>query len=187
MGIACQLASPVGIVIPLLQTAVANVALVTQAERIGKGGDSPGERKETLGEKSQSKKEGHEIEEDEHRVKRLQYTRIGKTAKKAKSAESLPSSGNNTQETLAIPQSTRKQTQRRPRRNKTKSKAKQSDLTIDETTGSASKSRAQRKKTETTEKLTTSETIPSTRAEQPGETRNNQLSPPRQSRNVVVR
>ena len=48
VGIACQLASIVGFVVVLLLTGVANVALVPQAERVGKGGDSP------AGEKSQS-------------------------------------------------------------------------------------------------------------------------------------
>lgn len=40
MGIACQLASMVGFVIVLLQTGVANVALVHQEELVVKGGDS---------------------------------------------------------------------------------------------------------------------------------------------------
>ena len=39
---ACRLASIVGFVIVLLLTGVANVALVPQAERVEKGGDSPG-------------------------------------------------------------------------------------------------------------------------------------------------
>ena len=50
MGIACQLASIVGFVVVLLLTGVANVALVPQAKRVGKGGDSPG-REESSGEK----------------------------------------------------------------------------------------------------------------------------------------
>ena len=66
MEIACQLASIVGFVVVLLLTGVANVALVPQAERIGKGGDSPEEGEEASGEKSESRTEEHEIEEDEH-------------------------------------------------------------------------------------------------------------------------
>ena len=50
MGIACHLASIVGFVVVLLLTGVANVALVPQAERVGKGGDCPG-REESSGEK----------------------------------------------------------------------------------------------------------------------------------------
>ena len=48
--IACQLASIVGYVVVLLLTGVANVALVPQAEPVGKGGDSPG-GEESSGEK----------------------------------------------------------------------------------------------------------------------------------------
>ena len=39
-GIACQLGSIVGFIVVVLPTGVANVALVPQAERVGKGGDS---------------------------------------------------------------------------------------------------------------------------------------------------
>ena len=106
MGIARQLASMVGFVIVLLLTGVANVALVPQAESVGRRGDSP-EREGELGEKSQSQDEQHEIEEDEHREKRLQNTRIGRISKTAKSAESIASSGNDAQETPPKAQSTR--------------------------------------------------------------------------------
>ena len=63
VGIACQLASIVVFVIVLLLTGVANMALVPQAQRVGKGGDSP---RESSGEKSQSQEEQREIEEDEY-------------------------------------------------------------------------------------------------------------------------
>ena len=43
VGIACQLASNVGFVIVLILTGVANMALVPQAECIGKGGNSFGQ------------------------------------------------------------------------------------------------------------------------------------------------
>ena len=76
VGIACQLASIVVYFIFLLLTGVANVALVPQAEHVGKGGDSPGRS----GEKSQSKEEQRQIEEDEYREQRLPTTRIRKTA-----------------------------------------------------------------------------------------------------------
>ena len=69
---------------------------------------------------------------------------------------------------------------RRARRNQTKSKAKQSDLAIDETTSSASKPSAERETTETTEEITTIESMPATQAEQPGETTNSTPTPPRQ-------
>ena len=162
-----------GFVIVLLQTGVANVALVPQAERVGKGGESPGKREESLGEKSQSQDQQCEIEEDKYRQQRLPNTRIGKTAKKAKSAASLASSRKDAKETLAKPKSMRKHTRRRARRNEVKSKAKQSDLAIDETTGSASKPSAEKETTENTEENTTIETMPTTQAEQPGEMTNN--------------
>ena len=77
MGIACQLGNIVVFVLVLLLTGFANVALVPQAERIGKGGDSPGKREEEQsGKKSQSQKEQREIEEDEYREQRLPNTRI---------------------------------------------------------------------------------------------------------------
>ena len=66
VGIACQLASIVVFVIVLLLTGVANVALVPQAERVGKGEDFPGKREGGSGEKSQSQEEQREIEEDEY-------------------------------------------------------------------------------------------------------------------------
>ena len=172
MGIACQLASIVVFVIVLLLTGVANVALVPQAERVGKGGESPGES----GEKSRSQDEQREIEEDEYRERRLPNTRIRKTAKTKKSAASLASSGNDVKETTPKPQSTGKRTKRRARRNQTKSKEKQSDLAIDETTSSASKLSTEKETTESTEEITTIESMPATQGEQPGETRN---SPPR--------
>ena len=66
-GIECQLASIVGFVVVLLLTEVANVGLVPQAERVGKGGDSPAEEERGRGEKkSESHMEQHEIEEDEY-------------------------------------------------------------------------------------------------------------------------
>ena len=99
--------------------------------------------------------------------------RIGKTANTAISAESLASSGNDAEETPANPQSTRKQTRRRAWRNQMKLKAKQSDLAIDQITGLASKASAEREETKTTEENTTIETMPTTQAEQPGETTNN--------------
>ena len=180
--IACQLASNVGFVVVLLQTGVANVELVPQAERVGKGGDSPKKegRRERSGEKSESRTEQHEIEKDEYGEERLPNTGIKKkTAKTAKSADSLASSGNDAQETPANPKSTRKQTRRRARRNQAKSKAKQSDLAIDETTSSASKPSAEKETTETTEEITTIGTMPTMQVEQPGETTNNP-PPPRQ-------
>src|SRR5947209_10520274 len=61
VGIACQLASIVVFVIVLLLTGVANVVLGPQAERIGKGGDSP-----AAGRKKSEKKRKREIEEDEY-------------------------------------------------------------------------------------------------------------------------
>ena len=61
VGIACQLASIVVFVIVFLLTGVVNVALVPQAERVGKGGDSPGKREGSSGEKSQSQEEQREI------------------------------------------------------------------------------------------------------------------------------
>ena len=82
VGIACQLASIVGFVIVLLLTRVANVALVPQAECVGKGGDSLGQKGES-GEKSQSQEEQREIDE-EYRAGRLPKTRIRKTAKTVK-------------------------------------------------------------------------------------------------------
>ena len=174
VGIACQLASIVVFVIVLLLTGVANVALVPQAEGVGKGGDSPS-RGGASGEESQSQDEQREIEEDEHRGQRLPNMRIRKTAKTEKSAATLALSRNDAKETPPKPQSTRKRTKRRARRNQTKSKAKQSDLAIDETTSSASKPSAEKEMTETTEKITTIENMPATQAEQPGETMN---SPP---------
>ena len=108
VGIACQLASIVVFVIVLHLTGVANVALVPQAERVRKGGDSPGKRGGSSGEKSQSQDEQREIEEDEYREQRLPNTRIRKTAKTAKSAATLASSGNDAKETTPKPQSTRK-------------------------------------------------------------------------------
>ena len=84
VGKACQLASIVVFVIDLLLTGVANVALVPQAERVGKGGDFPGKREGSSGEKSQSQEEQREIEEDEYREQRLPNTRIRKTAKTEK-------------------------------------------------------------------------------------------------------
>ena len=115
VGIACQLASIVGFVIVLLMTGVGNVALVPQAERVGKGGDSPGKGEEQSGEKSESQDEQREIEEDEYREQRLPNTRIRKTAKTVKSAASLASSGNDGRETPLKLQSRRKQTKRRAR------------------------------------------------------------------------
>ena len=105
--------------------------------------------------------------------------RIGKTAKTVKSAGSLQSRGNDIQETRANTQSARKQTKRRAQRNQTKSKAKQSDHASDETTSSASKPSAEKVTTETTEEITIIEPMPTTQAEQPGETTNNPR-PPRQ-------
>ena len=64
VGIACQLASIVAFLVVLLLTGVANMALVPQAEGVGKGGDSPEEKKESSGKKSQSQTEQHKIEED---------------------------------------------------------------------------------------------------------------------------
>ena len=124
-GIACQLASIVGFVVVLLLTGVANVELVPQAERVGKGGNSPEqeEEKEELGEKSESQTGQHEIEEDEYREERLPNTRIKKRAKTAKSVVSLASRGNDAEETTSNPQSTRKQTRRRAQQNQAKSKA----------------------------------------------------------------
>ena len=179
VGIACQLASIVVFVIVLLLTGVVNVALVPQAERVGKGGDSPGKRGESSRKKSRSQDEQCEIEEDEYREQRLPNTRIRKTAKTEKSAASLASSGNDVKETPPKPQSTRKRTKRRARRNQTKSKSKQSDLAIDETTSLASKPSAKKETTETTEEITTIESMPATQAEQPGETTNSPPSPPR--------
>ena len=178
VGIACQLASIVGFAVVLLLTGVASVALVPQAERFGKGGDSLG-GEASSGEKSESRTEQHKIEEDEHREERLPNTKIKKTAKTAKSAESLALSGNDAQETPPNPQSTRKQTRRRTRRNQAKSKAKQSDLAIDETTSSASKPSTEKETTEITEEITTIGTMPTTQTEQPGETTNDP-PPPRQ-------
>ena len=63
---ACQLASIVGFVIVLFLTGVANVALLPQAERVGKREDSSREGKESSGEKSQSQTEQHEIKEDKY-------------------------------------------------------------------------------------------------------------------------
>ena len=180
VGIACQLASIVGFVIVLLLTGVGNVALVPQADCIGKGGDYPGEQEGSSGEKSQSQEEQRETEEDKYREQRLQNTRIRKTAKMAKSAASLASSGNDAKETPPKPQSTRKRTKRRARQNQSKSKAKQSDLVIDETTSSASKPSAEKETTETTEEITTIERMPATQAEQPGETTNSPPPLPRQ-------
>ena len=61
------MASIVGFVVVLLLTGVVNVVLVPQAERVGKGGDFPEEEKrERGGEKSESRTEEHEIEEDEY-------------------------------------------------------------------------------------------------------------------------
>ena len=79
VGIACQLASILGFVVVLLLTGVANVALVPQAERVGKGGDSPNEGKESSGEKELgSRGKQHEIEEDEHREERQPNTKTKK-------------------------------------------------------------------------------------------------------------
>ena len=86
-GIASQQASIVGFVVVLLLTGFANVAaLVPQAERVGKGGDSAAEegRRVRPGEKSESCREKHKIEEDEYREERLPNTRIKKTAKTVK-------------------------------------------------------------------------------------------------------
>ena len=116
----------------------------------------------------------HPSQKDEHREERLPNTKIKKTAKTAKSAESLATTGNDAQETPPKPQSTRKQTRRRARRNQAKSKAKQSDLAIDEKTIVASKARAEKEMTETTEA-----TMPTMQTEQPGKTTNNP-PPPRQ-------
>ena len=179
MGIGCQLASIVVFVIVLLLTGVANVALVPQAKRVGKGGDTAGKRVAS-GEKSPSQDEQGEIEEDEYREQRLPNTRIRKTAKTAKSAASLTWSGNDAKETPLKPQSTRKGTKRRARRNQMKTKAKQSNLAIDETTSSASKPSAERETTETNEEITTIESMPATQAEQPGEKTNSPPPPPRQ-------
>ena len=163
-------------VIVLLLTGVANVGLVPQAEQVEKGGDSPGEPRKSSGEKSQSK-QGREIEEDKYREKRLPNMRIGKRAKAAKSAEPLASSNYNRQETQVKLQLTRKLTRRRARQNQAKLGEKQSDLTIDETTGSASKPSAEKEMTATTEKFTTIETMPTTQAEQLGKTMNNPPPP----------
>ena len=168
-----------GFVVVLLLTGVANVTFVPQAERVGKGGDSPEEKKESSGEQSQSQTEENENEEDEYREERLPNTRIKKTAKMAKSAESLASSGNNAQEAPPNPQSTRKQTRGRAWQNQAKLMAKHNHLAIDETTNSASKPSAEKETTKTTEHITTIETMPTTQAEQPGETTNNP-PPPRQ-------
>ena len=61
-----------------------------------------------------------------------------------------------------------------------KSKGKESDLAIDETTSSRSKPSAEKETTETTEEITTIESMPATQAEQPGETMNSPPPPPRQ-------
>ena len=115
-GIACQLASIVGFVVVLLRTGVTNVALVPQAEGVGKGGDSTKEEEKGKGgKKTENKREQHEIKEDEYREERRPNTRIKKTAKTVKSAVSLSSRGNDKQETPANPESTRKQTRRRAR------------------------------------------------------------------------
>ena len=63
--IACQLASIVRFFSVLLLTGVVNERLVPQAEHVGKGGDSLGERKESSGDKSQNQTEQREIAEDE--------------------------------------------------------------------------------------------------------------------------
>ena len=82
------------------------MALVPQAECVGKGVDSPEEeRREGAGEEWESQTEQHEIEEDEYREKRLPNTRIGKIAKTARSAKSFALSGNDARETLVNPQS----------------------------------------------------------------------------------
>ena len=65
VGIECQLATIVGFVIVLLLKGVANVALVPQAEHVGKGGNSPGDRKKSSVKKSQSQEE-HKIDGDEY-------------------------------------------------------------------------------------------------------------------------
>ena len=65
MGIACLLASIVVFVTVLLLKGVANVALVSQAECVGKGGDSSRQGEESSGKKSKSQDEQREIEEDE--------------------------------------------------------------------------------------------------------------------------
>ena len=74
---------------------------------------------------------------------------------------------------------TRKRTKRRSRRNETNAKAKETDLAIDETTSSARKPSAEKETTETTEEITTIQSMPATQAEHPGETTN---SPPPQLR-----
>ena len=66
VGIACQLASIVGFVIALLLTGVANVALVPQAKRVGKGVNQLGEKKVSSGEKSQCQDEQRKMEEYEY-------------------------------------------------------------------------------------------------------------------------
>ena len=89
-----------GFVIVLLLTGVVNVALVPQAERVGKGGDSPRKKKGKSGEKSKSQQdEKGEIEEDEYQEQRLANTRIGKTAKMEKSAAYHASRRNDEKET----------------------------------------------------------------------------------------
>ena len=61
-----------------------------------------------------------------------------------------------------------------------KSKAEQGDLAIDETTSSASKPIAEKETTETTEEITTMESMPTPQAEQPGKTWNSPPPPLRQ-------
>ena len=85
VGIACQLASVVVFVIVFFLTGVTNMALVPQAECVGKGGESPRKRRgRESGEKSRSRDEQWKIEEDEYRQQRLQNTRSGNTAKTPK-------------------------------------------------------------------------------------------------------
>ena len=101
------------------------------------------------------------------------------TAKTAELARSFASSGNDVQEILVNPESTRKQTKKRTWRNETKLKAKQSDHVIEEITSSASKPSAEKETMVTTKQITTIETMPTMQAEQLGETTNNS-PPPRQ-------
>ena len=82
------------------------MVLVPQAQRIGKGGDSPGEREETSKKKITESGGGGRNRGGQISQKRLPNTRIGKIAKMAKSAASLASSGNNVKETLPNPQTT---------------------------------------------------------------------------------
>ena len=96
-----------------------------------------------------------------------------------KSVVSLVSSRNDGKETRPNRQWTRKRTKRRARQQQAKLKAKQSDLAINEKTGSASKPSAEKVTTETTEENTTIQTMPTTQVEQLGKTRNNP-PPPRQ-------